>query len=240
MPEIISSGDREIEFHLNLRAYKRGLTLRIGRDGGVVVAAPKSAPLRDIRQFVLKNADWIFKKQDYFKSVADKNPPKEFVNGELFSILGRSYALEIIPDGSQRAELNEEKLQVFTRLVPESLSPIRQILLEFYYKLTAEKAEEYVKKYSTVLGVMPSKIRIAEQKSRWGSCSFKGGVRFNWRLSIAPASVLEYVVVHELCHLKHPNHSERFWAMVQSVYPDYKSCRRWLKENSLALSLMFK
>jgi predicted metal-dependent hydrolase len=81
------------------------------------------------------------------------------------------------------------------------------------------------------LGVRYERIRIGDQRSRWGSCSSRGTLSFNWRLALAPATVLDYVVVHELCHLREPNHSRRFWALVEAARPGYRDARRWLREH---------
>ena len=104
-----------------------------------------------------------------------------------------------------------------------------------------QAAKEYFPKradfYGQILGVRYNKIRIAEQKTRWGSCSQSGTLSFNWKLMLAPPKVLDYVVVHELCHLKEMNHSPRFWKLVEEIIPDYKEYRKWLKENGNTLQL---
>ncbi len=105
-----------------------------------------------------------------------------------------------------------------------------------------EAAKEYIPKrvayYAGLLGVDYNTITIRDQKTRWGSCSSKGNLSFSWRLILAPPKVLDYVVVHELCHRKEMNHSPRFWALVESIIPDYKTHRKWLKENGEKLSIL--
>ncbi|HET7044519.1 MAG TPA: SprT family zinc-dependent metalloprotease [Gaiellaceae bacterium] len=92
-------------------------------------------------------------------------------------------------------------------------------------------ATELCEREAPLLGVAYARIRIADQRSRWGSCSSRGTLSFNWRLALAPAAVLDYVVVHELCHLREPNHSARFWALVEAARPGYREPRRWLREH---------
>jgi len=104
-----------------------------------------------------------------------------------------------------------------------------------------QAAKEYIPKrtayYAKIIGVTYERIRIAGPKTRWGSCSSKGTLSFNWKLMLAPPKVLDYVVVHELCHIKEMNHSPRFWKLVEEIMPDYKEYRTWLKENGNTLQL---
>ena len=123
--------------------------------------------------------------------------------------------------------------------MPQSnLSEIQRTALEARYK---EAARSYIPKrvayYNPMTGGTYSRISIRDQKTRWGSCSSKGTLSFNWRLMLAPPAILDYVVVHELCHLNHMNHSKAFWQAVEAVYPDYRNARKWLKEHGSELTL---
>ena len=118
------------------------------------------------------------------------------------------------------------------------LSEIQRKALESRYK---EAALSYIPKraayYNTITGGTYKRISIRDQKTRWGSCSSKGTLSFNWRLMLAPPAILDYVVVHELCHLTHMNHSKAFWQAVEAAYPDYRNARKWLKEHGRELVL---
>lgn len=119
-----------------------------------------------------------------------------------------------------------------------NLSDVQRSALEKRY---IEAAHSYIPKrvayYNAMTGGTYSRITIRSQKTRWGSCSSKGTLSFNWRLMLAPPAILDYVVVHELCHLTHMNHSAAFWKAVESVYPDYRNARKWLKEHGNELVL---
>lgn len=141
----------------------------------------------------------------------------------------------------EKIELQRQRKQIRDQQEAQSASkytPEQRSGLEKRYR---EAAKEYFPKraefYAQQLGVSYDRIRIAEQKTRWGSCSSKGTLSFNWKLMLAPPKVLDYVVVHELCHLKEMNHSPRFWKLVEEMIPNYKEYRKWLKENGNTLQL---
>lgn len=141
----------------------------------------------------------------------------------------------------EKIELQKQRKRIRSQQTAESESkytPEQRAGLEKRYR---QAAKEYIPKradyYAQLLGVTYERIRIAEQKTRWGSCSSKGTLSFNWKLMLAPPKVLDYVVVHELCHLIEMNHSPRFWKQVEDVIPDYKEYRKWLKENGITLQL---
>ena len=123
--------------------------------------------------------------------------------------------------------------------VPVSaLTPVqRQALEERYRQAAREYLPRRVAYYQNIIGVTCGTITIRDQKTRWGSCSAKGNLNFNWRLMLAPPRVLDYVVVHELCHRREMNHSKAFWALVEAVLPDYAQLRTWLKDNGKTLVL---
>lgn len=120
--------------------------------------------------------------------------------------------------------------------VAQKYTPRQREALEKRYR---QAAKEYISQrvdyYAGILGVSYGRIRIAEQKTRWGSCSLSGTLSFNWKLMLAPPRVLDYVVIHELCHRKEMNHSKKFWELVEEIMPDYGEHRKWLKENGNTL-----
>lgn len=121
----------------------------------------------------------------------------------------------------------EKKQEQFPKITPESEREFR--------RLAKEKIPKRVALFAEQVGVDYGKITIKDTKSRWGSCSYQGNLNFCWRLILAPEKVLDYIVVHELCHRLEMNHSARFWAEVKRVLPEYEKGKEWLKENGLAL-----
>ena len=121
--------------------------------------------------------------------------------------------------------------------VQKEKTPSEKRLEAIYRKAAREYFPKRVSHYAHILGVTYGKISIRDQKTRWGSCSSEGNLSFNWRLILAPPDVLDYVVIHELCHRKEMNHSKEFWTLVESLMPDYKERRKWLRENGKNLTL---
>ena len=120
---------------------------------------------------------------------------------------------------------------------------IRNALVRWYKRQASLKIREKVKRYAPIVGVEPAGVNIKTFKSRWGSCTAKGELEFNWLIMLAPNRMVDYVVIHELCHLIHHDHSPEFWREVMRVMPDYQQCREWLRENSEGVggvSFLFK
>ncbi len=113
---------------------------------------------------------------------------------------------------------------------------IKSVLKKWYISKARELLAERIRIYSPLIGLSPKKLAVKEQKTRWGSCSSKGNINLNWKLVMSPLPVADYVVIHELCHLKEMNHSKKFWGIVEAIMPDYKVYRKWLKENGYTLS----
>jgi len=162
--------------------------------------------------------------------------------GKKFLYLGKEYTLEIVEKDLSKAEvlMQEDTMAVYISqgLSEESRKQaIKEALIKWYRQRFAEIVKERIEKYSLQLKVAPCKVVIKDQKTRWGSCSKKGNINLNWRLVMAPIDIIDYVVVHELCHLKFMNHSKDFWNLVKSILPNYTEGREWLKVNGNRLGI---
>lgn len=209
----------------------------------VIVLAPRFLNEDKIKSIVKNKSRWILEKQNYFKRLSEQYPPKEFVSGEQILFLGRKYRLKL--------RSNEEGFRMLPVLSGRRMSIFidnqnnpedrKQRIKNTIANWFADKAEKIVgqrvKRYANLLGVKPTGIKIREQKKQWGSCSKSGILRFNWRIAMAPISIIDYIVVHELTHLKVQNHSADFWRLVSLVVSDYQNRRKWLRENSAAFRL---
>ena len=154
-----------------------------------------------------------------------------YKNGERFPYLGRDYALEIrqYPSYKKPGVMVEgDKLAVLIARTDDGV--VEKAVKEWYLSRAAAVIPERVGFYRNQMGEPIGRICIKDVKSRWGSCSSKRNLNFNWWLIMAPMEVLDYVVVHELCHLKEMNHSKDFWVLVEGILPDYKERRKWLRD----------
>lgn len=217
--------------------------IEVNSASGVTVLAPEDLNEEKILEFVGKKAGWIIERQEKIKN-RDSNLAKEFVSGEAFSYLGKEYRLKIIRAASEKVGKCEFDNGRFRIEISPSLDDekrkmaVKEALLGWYLKKAQEKIRWRIHYYSGMVGRKPEFIEIKSQKKRWGSCSSAGVVRFNWKIIMAPLSILDYVIVHELCHLLYKHHSSQFWQKVQSVLPDYKRRRSLLKQYSDVLDLL--
>ena len=219
----------EIKIDKIIRSHRKTIALVISQDTELVVRAPIHTPLEYIRNLVDKKRFWINRKQEEIR----KRPivkPKEFVNGEGFLFLGRSYKLEIV-DGLQSDIELRDTLQLSRTRLPVA----KETLIAWYKERALEKIRERCEWYARLTGYKPTSIKITGAKRRWGSCGPRGTLNFSWRLIMAPLEVVDYVVVHELVHLEEKSHAKKFWNKVKTILHDYEKREKWLKENKAAV-----
>lgn len=206
-------------------------------EGRVSVVVPKFATTPQVEELVTKKTRWIREKL-LLQRIHQAPKPKEYVSGECFTYLGRNYRLRVESGSSGSASLKNGRLVVH---VPPSVQKrdhyIRNALTQWYRTHADQKLREKVDRYAKIVGVHPTSVEIKTFKSQWGSCSVQGHVLFNWKIIIAPNWIVDYVVVHELCHLIEHNHSPQYWKCVERVFPDHRKCKDWLKENGRKLTL---
>lgn len=211
------------------RTRRRTVAIYIDPARGVLVRAPKRVRDSEIEEFILKKSRWITGKLAEVQKRAADIPCHTYSDGDVFHYLGDGYVLRIC-EGKRGASIVGREIMLCLKPgdPPESL---RQTLKKWYSDMAREKFSERVTYYSNAIGVQPNRIAVRNQARRWGSCSGKGNVNLNLKLIMAPPGILDYVVAHELCHLRHPNHSPEFWNLLAKTVPDFAERRRWLKEN---------
>ena len=234
-------GNRQITYDIVRSNRKKTVAIHVGLDI-VTIRAPQRIAEGKIHSIVQKKARWIIERQEKVNQENQIHPPKEFVHGESFPFLGRQYLLEVTHSENglySKCYLMNGRIQVEVGKNLQgknAANAVKEALAYWYQEHAARMINERLPYFSRQLGKAPAAIRIKDQKHRWGSCSHTGVVRFNWKIIMAPLSVLDYLIVHELCHLFRPDHSAAFWEKVQSIIPDYKKERDWLKNHAFIMN----
>ena len=223
-PRTIALGDRIVPYVLR-RARRRTIGLTIDHRG-LRVGAPPRARLREVESLILRHGDWVAQKLDEWRS---RRRPEvlKIVDGVCLPLLGGSLEIRLAL-GSNRVLWNELAAPVLTLCLRSPAHAGRVLEKALREKALALFAER-LKHYTARLGLAVPPLTLSAARTRWGSCSSKTGIRLNWRLVHFAPHVVDYVVAHELAHLREMNHSPRFWAVVGQVYPDYKTTREELK-----------
>ena len=231
----VTHNGKSIEFEV-IRGNRVKTSEIVVEPNKVIVRAPAKKSINEIKEIVKRKADWIAKKQQEYQSLALEIANPSFEHNSTLPYLGSNY-----------------KLQVFTSYKNEK---IRLVGGEFLFTLTSEKADakriqtlyeswlmaraealflSKVKEYASKIGVHPKRIIIKKLRKRWGSATQNGILNLNVNLLKAPEDVIDYVILHELCHLKIKDHSHRFWNLVGSQMPNYKQKAEWLSTNVLGM-----
>ena len=236
----IRFGDSTIEYEVR-RSQRRKKTIQITVDGsGVQVAAPWATPDTELRAIVRKRAPWIL---THASGALLEAAPKRFVSGETLPYLGRNVRM-VVAESSVRAPQIRFDHWRFQVSVPQGLKDderfegIRRVVVEWYRGRAADRVQSSVDRWWPRLGQEDCpRVLIRDQRQRWGSCASDGTLRFNWRAVMLEPSLLEYVVVHELVHLRVKNHSSEFWGQLSKSMPDAQRRRQRLRDAGRSVPL---
>jgi len=215
-----------------IRSKRRSISLEINQYGRLTVRAPHHAPDEEIYSLINSKKTWIIEKQNQAYQKMQEAPPKHFIEGEQFLYLGKTYPLQIIDQQLEPLVLNGRFL-----LAAGNQANGMQIFEKWYREQAARVIKPRTSELAEQYGFSYKIIRINGAKTRWGSCGPKGSLNFPWRLVMAPGDVIDYVIVHELVHLRIRNHTRRYWQSVKEIMPDYKQRLNWLHDNGHRLSL---
>jgi predicted metal-dependent hydrolase len=218
---------------------KRSISISVSSDGQVTVRAPKNARPETIHQVLAEREAWIRKQLAKIPLITNlpriaDNAPWRFLDEERH--LSIIHSLVVIKPS---LSVTSERLVL---IMPHDYNDQKikekgtHLIKNWYKKRGLKVITERVDRYAQRLGVRYQDIRLKSVTTRWGSCSRRGNLNFNWRILMAPSSVANYVIIHEACHLVHLNHSKRFWNEVARLDPEYKQHRRWLKEHGRELN----
>ena len=217
---------RSVEYRLERSDQATRARIDVRLDG-VRVVVPSGKSL-DPESLLHQEAEWLLEKLTDRERRLDQLPERRFEPGATLPYLGTDRTIRVEQRSS--SVVDDDALRLAQWEVERT--SVRNVLETLYRRKARAFVESGVERYREPMGVEPDRIRIADQRTRWGSCSSNGTLSYNWRLLLAPRAVAEYVLVHELAHLAELNHSERFWAIVAEHDPEWRSHRTWLNDNS--------
>jgi predicted metal-dependent hydrolase len=223
MGVLILDGNPPVEVLLRRSAQARRLSLRISRlDGRATLTLPTRVPELEGMAFVRERESWLRK----HLSAIEPEMPVEIGATVLFE----GADVPVIAGPVKRATLKSGAL-----MVPDDPGNVGKRVVAFMKLRARDALADASDRYAAALGRPYNRISLRDTRSRWGSCSSAGDLMYSWRLIMAPRSVLEYVAAHEVAHLQHMDHSDRFWGVVNDLFPNHKACRKWLRDNGGAL-----
>ncbi|WP_035055921.1 M48 family metallopeptidase [Andreprevotia chitinilytica] len=214
---------RRLDYTLKRSARRRSIGLKIGRDG-LTVTLPVRAPVAEAERVIRLKLDWILQHLD-----TPRPELPQLRSGGHVLWLGTPRTL--IADAA-RSRLDDTTLAL---AAPDEHDALAKAFTRFCQRAARNYFQQRVPYWAERMGLQPRRVLLTSAKSRWGSCTASGDVRLSWRLMQAPLAVIDYVIVHELAHLAELNHSPRFWAVVETICPDWKARRDWLKGEGAAL-----
>ncbi len=218
----------------SIRRSRRRATVSIAIDPeeGVLVTAPAPATVERLDAIVHAKAQWIVRRLKRQSDLPPGPSAREFVSGETFLYLGRQYRLRVEPTeahGDARLESGWLRVPIPRYLRSKRPAAVRTALTSWYKRHARRRLRERARAWAERLGLPTLRIIVTEQQKRWGSASASGAIRLNWRIIQAPMSLVDYVVVHELMHLRHPDHTPAFWTALERVLPDYETRKTKLR-----------
>jgi hypothetical protein len=221
-----------------VRSGRNTADIVIERDGRVLVRAPEGVAAERIENIVESKRYWIYKNLAEWRDLNATRVVREYRNGEGFLYLGRSYRLLLVASQEHPLLLKGGRFCLLRELVDCGEIPATQAAFRDYYIARGlERLTGRVQYFAPKVGVTPGRIDVRELGHRWASCSPTGNLAFHWKCMMAPATIIDYIVVHELCHLHHLDHTEAFWNEVDKVLPDYRERKEWLRKNGASFDL---
>lgn len=231
------SAAKDIDYEL-VRSPRRTADIVIEPDGRVIVRAPEDTSPERIEDIIETKRLWIYKNLAEWRDLNATRVLREYRNGEGFLYLGRSYRLLMAAGQEEALLLKDGRFRLRRDLVDQGEIPAAQkAFRDFFISKGQERITQRVRYFAPKLGVTPQKTNIRELGHRWASCSPCGNLAFHWKCMMAPPKIIDYIVVHELCHLHHLDHSDAFWNEVDKVMPDFYERKEWLRKNGAAMEL---
>ncbi|MCA9400332.1 MAG: M48 family metallopeptidase [Candidatus Omnitrophica bacterium] len=241
---VLLTKEGEIRYLLKRSSARRSLVISIDEKAHVRVSAPYQMQSKVLEDFIHHKAKWVMNKVREATNNQSILKSRQYADGHEFLFLGKKCPLHV----KVNAFIKRAKIQFIDHMwlidLPQGIDRceeegvIKKILTKWYRQQALEYLGGRVFHFARMIGVEPARISVKTQKRMWGCCDYNTkSIYLNWQIILSPPSVVDYVVVHELCHLIHPNHSKRFWNKVRKILPEYEHEKRWLKEHFLDMVL---
>ncbi len=228
---LLPASKTRLSFELRVSQRARQLRLEIHSGSGLLVILPHNLPAQKAYDLIIEKENWILK---HIKK--QQSPPqKKLSAGDSVLYRGKSIKIRALSVSEKTATIRLRESFFEIHLPQDGNLPLNEVLASWFRWQAKNQIVKETRRLAKKLGVIIGRISIRDQKTRWGSCSSKKNLNFNWRLLMAPPAVLQYVIIHELTHLEQMNHSKKFWSLVAKRCPDYKTHQKWLKEHGTEL-----
>lgn len=228
---------QDIEFTL-IRSDRKTADIVIERSGDVIVRAPEGVDDERVKEVVAGRALWVHRSLAEWEDLNASRRHRPLVQGQGFAYLGRSYRLKFVDCADVPLRLKNGRWELSEAFVArEGEAAARKAFRDFYTAKGHQIFNERVRHLAPLVGVEPGEVVVKELGYHWASCGAGGTLNFHWKTLMAPQTVIDYIVVHELCHLWHRDHSGAFWNEVDKVMPRYRERKEWLRANGAAMDI---
>jgi predicted metal-dependent hydrolase len=232
-----ASADKGIDYKV-IRSRRSTTDIIIDRDGSVLVRAPEWFDDEQVANIVESKHYWIYQGLAEWRDMNSTRVLREYKNGEGFLYLGRAYRLRLVNDQLEPLQLKNGRFMLRRDLVEHGeIGAAKAAFRDYYTAKGRERLCHRVACYAPKVGVKPNGVDVRELGHRWGSCSRSGYLAFHWKCIMAPQTIIDYIVVHELCHFHHRDHTDAFWNEVDKVIPDFRERKGWLRKNGAWLDV---
>ncbi len=229
---------KDIEYELLPGSQRKTADIVIERNGVVTVRPPADYTPEQVDAVVDSKRMWIYRNLAEWKDLNASAVAREWVNGETFLYLGRAYRLSLVSGQERPLQLKEGRFCLSRTVVErDGTEAARQAFEAYFADKGRQRFSERVAWFTPKVGVNVASIKVKEMGYRWASCGKSGTLNFHWKCMMAPPKIIDYIVVHELCHFHHRNHTVAFWNEVDKVMPDYRERKEWLRRYGASLDV---
>jgi predicted metal-dependent hydrolase len=229
---------RDIEYQLLPGSLRKTTDIVIERDGRVTVRPPTEFTPEQVDAVVESKRLWIYRNLAEWKDLNTSAVVREWVNGETFLYLGCTYRLSLVTNPDCALKLKDGHFCLDRAVIEQGgVIAAKQAFADYFTEKGQQRFHDRVSYFAPKVGVQPTGIKVKDMGYRWASCGINGWLNFHWKCMMAPPKVIDYIVVHELCHFHLRNHSDAFWNEVDKILPDYHERKNWLRKKGASLTV---